>query len=443
MGTGADHASLLAALRDRPMTSYQKVVVALCVLINLIDGFDILSISFAAPAVAREWNLTPERTGLLFSAGLAAMGLGALAFSFLADWLGRRPVIIVGAVLMTVGMAAAGFANSLGELAACRVVAGLGIGAMSATAGTLAIEYSSARWRTLSVALVVIGYPVGATVGGFIAVELLQDHGWRSIFLFGGSLTLVLLPFLLWRLPESVDFLIDRRPPGALERVNRIAARLQLPALAALPPRAGEARGRLAELLGPPLGATTLRLALAYGSFMYSFYFIQQWATSLVTRMGLTDAAGVTTSALFNAGGVVGGFITGMLAGKLDLPPLTRNILLATALAIGGFGFLPPVLSLLYLASVVMGFIVWSAPATLYSLMALSYPPRVRASAIGIIFTVGRAGSMLGPYVAGVLLTAGVSGGRLTVLMALPLLLAAALYAGARPGWAGRAAVSP
>ena len=56
-----------AAIRERPMSPYQVLVVALCVFINSIDGFDILALSFAAPVVVREWGLTPEQTGLVFS----------------------------------------------------------------------------------------------------------------------------------------------------------------------------------------------------------------------------------------------------------------------------------------------------------------------------------------------------------------------------------------
>ena len=176
---------ILAALRDRPMTAYQIAVVAMCVLINTIDGFDILAISFAAPAIAREWGLNPERTGFMFSSGLAGIGLGALLFAFVADAVGRRPVILFGSLLIAVGMAASAFVDSVGMMALCRLVSGLGIGSMVATAGTLAIENSSRRWRTLSVALVVLGFPLGGTLGGPVAVWLLEHHGWRSIFLFG------------------------------------------------------------------------------------------------------------------------------------------------------------------------------------------------------------------------------------------------------------------
>src|SRR5262245_33579583 len=156
-------------VRDARMGAYAIVIVALCVAINMIDGYDILAVAYTSPAFAREWGLGQRLVGFLLSAGLAGIGLGALVFSFIADSIGRRPVILICITLMTVGMLATAFSESLAYMAACRVITGLGIGGMAPAAGTLAMEYSPTSRRTLSVALVVIGYPVGATLGGFIA----------------------------------------------------------------------------------------------------------------------------------------------------------------------------------------------------------------------------------------------------------------------------------
>src|SRR5512139_3307260 len=117
----------LEALRDRPMSGWQVLVVALCVLINSIDGFDILALSFAAPVVSREWGLTPEQTGYVFSANLVGIGIGAFVFALVADAIGRRPVILGGTLLMSLGMITTAFTHDAGELAACRVITGLGI----------------------------------------------------------------------------------------------------------------------------------------------------------------------------------------------------------------------------------------------------------------------------------------------------------------------------
>lgn len=416
-------------MADRPMSAQQIAVVALCVLINTIDGFDIMAISFAAPAIVREWGLTPERTGFMLSSGLAGIGIGALLSSFVADAIGRRPVILFGTLLIAVGMAATAFVHSVGMMALCRLVSGLGIGCMVSTVGTLAIEYSSRRWRTLSVALVVLGFPLGGTLGGPVAVWLLEHHGWRSIFLFGASLSVLLFPLMLFRLPESIAFLIDRQPRNALARINRLATRFALPLLAVLPRRPAAAEGGgYRELTRAPLRQVTIWICIAYFCYMFSFYFIQSWATSLVTKAGLSDAEGVTTSALMNLAGLFGGTLAGYLATRMSLSRLLRALMLMVAGLIAIFGWLPAELWIIYLASLALGFVMWGASATVYSAYALSYPPRLRASGIGLVVTAGRTGSILGPYVAGVLLTLGMQVATVTALLAVPAVIAALMF---------------
>jgi benzoate transport len=421
--------SLQQALRERPMSASQVLVVALCILINSIDGFDILALNFAAPVVSREWGLTPAQTGIMFSANLVGIGVGAFGFALIADMIGRRPVILGGTVLMSIGMIATAFTHGAWELATCRVVTGLGIGAMVSTAGTLAIEYSGTRWRALSVALVVIGYPVGGTLGGLIAGPLLEQHGWRSLFLFGGALTVLLLPLLVWRLPESLDFLLDLQPRGALDRVNRYAVRFGLRAVTALPERSAHSPGKVHffELWRAPLLRSTATLCILYPLFMFTFYFFIQWSTKLASERGLTDAAAIHMTGLVSLAGIPGGIVFGLFATRFALTRLVATLSTLMAIGIAGMGLLPATPSALGTLAVALGFCMWGASATIYSVNSLPYPPRVRASAIGLVVTIGRAGSALGPYCAGLMRGAGYDWATVCVVLAVPGVLAALL----------------
>ena len=418
------------------MGPYAIVIVALCVAINMIDGYDILAVAYTSPAFAREWALGPERVGFLLSVGLAGIGLGALVFSFVADLIGRRPVILVCITLMTVGMIATAFSGSLTFMAVCRLVTGLGIGGMAPAAGTLAMEYSPSSRRTLAVALVVIGYPVGATLGGYLANPLLHHFGWRAVFAFGGVLSLALMPLLVWRMPESLEFLTDRQPRNALARINRYRERLGLGLLSSLTaaPRAEGSNARFGDLVRPPLLRATIVLCVAYAFFMFSFYFILNWSTKLITEIGLADTAGVSVSTMMNLGGIAGGLLLGILSIRVPLRGLAIGVVLFMSVAIASFGSLPADVLVLGAAALVLGFFMWAGSATAYSVIALSYPPRVRASGIGLVITVGRIGSMLGPYTAGVLLEAGMGRVELTLWLAVPAALCALLFAFVRPG---------
>jgi MFS family permease len=88
-------------LRESPMSAFQIMVVVICTLLNMIDGFDVLAISFTAPVIAKEWGVAPATLGILLSAGLAGMALGSLALSPLADLMGRRGVIVVSTAIIS------------------------------------------------------------------------------------------------------------------------------------------------------------------------------------------------------------------------------------------------------------------------------------------------------------------------------------------------------
>jgi MFS family permease len=187
------------------------------------------------------------------------------------------------------------------------------------------------------------------------------------------------------------------------------------------------------ELLRGPLRHTTIFIGVAYFCFMFTFCFIQSWAASLVTGRGLADAEGVTTSALMNLGGLAGGLVTGYLGTRMPLPPLLQCLMIAMAVSIIVLGLLPLSVPLIYAASLVLGFVMWGATAVVYSGIALSYPGRIRATGIGLVSTAGRIGSFLGPYVAGVLLTTGMSTATLTLLLGLPAVLAGLMFGRTHP----------
>ena len=175
------------ALREGSMTSFQVVVVVICVVLNMVDGFDVLAMSFTAPLVAREWGVDPATLGVLLAAGLVGMGTGAIFISPIADVMGRRAVVILSTVIMSLGMFASAATSNVPELWVCRFVTGLGIGGVLASGNTLLAEYSPTRWRDFTISMMVIGYPTGAIIGGSVFAYLVSEYGWRSAFLFGGA----------------------------------------------------------------------------------------------------------------------------------------------------------------------------------------------------------------------------------------------------------------
>lgn len=129
---------------------------------NIIEGFDIL-----------------------------VMAVGAAALTPLADRLGRRPLTLIGLVVASAGMLLSTLASGYVQLGLCRLLTGLGVGAVIANLPVIVSEYSNRRTRGLSIAFFAVGLPLGGVVGGSTAALVTAEFGWRATFLFGGALSAV------------------------------------------------------------------------------------------------------------------------------------------------------------------------------------------------------------------------------------------------------------
>ena len=242
-----------------PMSRFQWGIVAIMVGLNALDGFDVLSISFASPGIAAAWGIDRAALGVVLSMELIGMALGSVALGGVADRLGRRRTILACLPVMALGMFGASTAGNVTALCAWRVLTGLGIGGMLAVTNAAVAEAANARRRSLCVVLMAAGYPVGAVVGGSISAWLLRTYDWPAIFQFGAMVTLLFIPLVWWRAPESIAFELGRRRAESLASVNATLARMGHPAVAALPPAGPERRGvPLAELFTPALARATV-----------------------------------------------------------------------------------------------------------------------------------------------------------------------------------------
>jgi MFS family permease len=416
-------------IESRTMRPWQWLVVALGVLVNMLDGFDLLAASLVAPILSREWSLSQEAVGMLLSSSALGSAAGAFLLSSVADLLGRRTAILINLCLMSVGMLVSSHAHSVELLIAMRFLTGMGVGAMASCVGTLIFEYGAVKSRNLALGLVTIGYTVGVVVGGvFARMFLAAGFTWSSLFVLGGALTLLLIPLIFFVMPESLDFLISKPNADTLTRVNRVLRHLRLPALDALPaPTPTVARSSVFDLLKAPILARQLLMGASYFLYMMSSYFFLNWNNKLTTDAGFADAAGLNISILTNLGGIAGGIIIGFLSSRLPFRPVATAALVVMGLSIAAFGGAAHSLAFTMVSSVLIGFCIFGAAVVLYATAAATFPARVRATGIGLSMGAGRLGSFFGPFVAGQMLGMHFDLGRMTtcVLLAIPVLLSA------------------
>jgi benzoate transport len=409
------------------MSRLQHLVVAITVALNALDGFDVMAISFASPGIAAEWQTTTVGLGFILSMELWGMALGSIALGGMADHLGRKPTILTCLFAMVIGMFMVTTTTTLMELGFWRIVTGVGIGGMLAAINAQAAEFSNDARRPMSIALMAAGYPIGGVVGGFIVSRLLEHYDWRIVFYFGTVATALMIPVVWLLMPESVHWLVRKRPAGVLERINAIMSRLGHGLISSLPDlREEAARKTFVDIFSKAMLATTVLSAAAYFLHIITFYFILKWVPKLVVDMGFSPSSAGDVLTWASVGGAIGCFTFGWLASRVDVRKLTLFFFVASWFATCLFGQVTPNLTVLSAAVAFAGYFINSGIVGMYSILAQVFPTHVRASGTGFTVGMGRGGSVLSPIIAGFLLQGGLELPFVAVIMGFGSILAAA-----------------
>ena len=411
------------------MTGRQWIAIWVCVFLNVIDGFDILAMSTAAGAVRQDFGLSAQTLGLILSASLAGMMLGALLVSPLADRYGRRKLILLCLAVEIVGMAASGLVGDAQQLIACRVVTGLGVGAMMPVLNTIVAEVSTSGRRNVAITMQAAGYPAGGLVAALMGLVLLDGDGWRLLVQSACAPTAAALVLVALFLPESVSFLLARPPPNALARVN---AALRTLGRAPVSDLRSEAKAHASQpphgLFSGAQGRALLLFATATFLTQFSFYFFLSWLPTVLQPHFPTAFPKSAGAMALNMGGIVGDLVFGVLCLKIRARTLTLWALavsfLSTAVA-GQFLQAPTLAMALVLLA---GAALFAAMAGVYATAPEAFPAGVRASGTGWAFSLGRLGGALSPAIGAVLISGSQPGLTVDlVIMAAPLIGAAIL----------------
>ena len=385
-------------LAQGPITAFQLAVIALCVALNMLDGFDVLAMSFAASGVKADWHLLDSQLGALLSAGLVGMGLGSLTLGPCADRWGRRIIVLLSVIFAGVGMLGSGLARNYAELLVLRVLTGIGIGGTIASVAVIVSEYAPDKLRGTALAIYATGYSIGATIGGTLAAYAIPRYGWRSAFVIGGTLSLLMLPLAWRKLPESIDFLQSRIPSSGTRRVNALQGMMR---------------------------PSTVLVWIVFFCTMAGFYFILSWTPRLLNAAGLSAGAGLTGGVLLNLGGIAGCGLFAWAAARADTHRLLLGALIGSALLIAVFGLVMSRLDIALWTALLLGIIANAAMAGLYAVGPPLYPTAIRTTGMGWAIGIGRFGAILAPLASGALLDRGWMPAQLYFFFSAPFVVAA------------------
>ncbi|MEY4986737.1 MAG: hypothetical protein RL567_516 [Bacteroidota bacterium] len=361
---------------------------------NMLDGMDVLIISYAAPAIAKAWSISPANLGIVFSSGLVGMTVGAIFLAPFADRIGRKSTMLIAGLLMATCIYSTSFATDINVLMIFRFISGLGIGAMMATTAALTAENSPTSTRNFWVSTVVAGYPVGAVLSGLVAATVIKTSGWEHLFELAGYATFLSLPLVGLFIKESFA-----------------------------PSKQGDTKPRVQILVQEPYRISTFQLWAALFLAFATLYFMLNWIPKLATNAGLSLSAAIYAGTVFNLGAIVGIPMQGYCSSRFGLKKTIGTILIFTALTMLSFGFFvnsPYVLVIFFL----MGFGVQGGFVGLYAVAASMYPTYIRTTGVGWAIGAGRLGGIIGPILGGLLVAWGLDMTQSFWVFAIPSALA-------------------
>jgi MFS transporter, AAHS family, benzoate transport protein len=404
----------------------------LCWLAMVLDGFDLVVLGTVIPTLIKTHDLGFDAVGATYAAtiSLVGVGVGALFIAPLSDRFGRRRLLVACVAWFSLFTIAVVFAPNVAMFGIFRLLAGVGLGACLPAALAYMNDYAPAGTAGKSTTRTMTGYHVGAVATAFLAILVVPD--WRIMFVVGGIAGLVLVPFLWFRLPETL-------PPAHAEHGAEIKAAGDTRASVetAEAHRAGPARGHrpiavpAAEpeaapaslLAADPAGERAsfrdltrkpyplVALGIAVASFMglLLVYGLNTWLPQLMSSAGYTVSTGLVLLLVLNVGAVVGLIVAGILADRHGTKKIVLLWFGLSALFLAVLSIKIQSEFLLNAAVFVTGVFVFSSQVLVYAWVSQLFPARLRGTALGFAAGVGRLGAIMGPAVTGTLVAAGIA----------------------------------
>jgi AAHS family 4-hydroxybenzoate transporter-like MFS transporter len=378
-------------------------VVALCSLVAFLDGFDTQSIGPAGSSITTQIGVKLSALGLVFSASQLGFLAGALTFGALGDRFGRKRMLIIATSIFAVCTLGTAGVGTYGALLAWRLLTGFGLGGATPNFISLASEFSLPSQRSRVVTTMWAAVPFGGMAGSFTSAAVIPRFGWQAIFFIGCAAPLILVPVLMWVMPESAEITRGSEQAGVARRST------------------------VAELFTGGRARTTLLLwGVSFMTWM-TLVVVAFWTPPLLQKAGMAARAAASVLAFNNAGGVIGTVLIGVILGWLRPQKVLIAAFFVSAAFITAMGAYVGYFPGLAAAAVFAGFFSSAAGGGLIAVAAGAYPADARATGVGWALGLGRLGSILGPIGAGFLVAQGWQVSRIYFAMAGPALIAAGL----------------
>ncbi|MGW0057401.1 MFS transporter [Nocardia nova] len=406
-------------------------VALLCFLTIVADGYDMVVYGAALPKILKEpdWHLSHSAAGLIGTWTLGGLMVGFLTAGPLADRIGRRRIMLVGVAWIAAGSLVSATALNVGMFGAARFLTGVGIGSIVPSAVALTLEYAPKHRQQLYNGAMLTGFSFGGILASLAAIWLLPHYDWRILFGLG-TVFLVLIPVMWFRLPESAGFLAMRgREAEARELAEAFGLDYHaLDTQADSPAEHGAGAAGIRRLLERPLLAPLVVFIMICVCVNVVVYGLNTWAPALMREQGYALGSSLTFMLALQSGGVVGAVIGAYLADRVGCARVV--------IVMFGVGALSLLLlnnkmdtGWVLLATLGAGIGGTGTNSIIYGFVANYFPVENRGSAVGVVLGLGRIGAMAGPALAGWILDAGLGAHWCFYAFAAPAVIGVALVA--------------
>jgi AAHS family 4-hydroxybenzoate transporter-like MFS transporter len=408
----------------RPISGLQIRVIVLCAFVIFLDGYDIQTLAATVNWLSAEWHLTRADFTLPQTAALIGYAISAALVAGLGDRWGRRPILIIAAALMGIASVGTAFSANVNQLAFWRLLTGMGFGASVPNATAITSEFVPVRRRAALITVMYANIALGAVVAGFAAPPIYESMGWKAVFLAGGFGPIIAGILLWFGLPESVRFLIEKRPgdPRIAQTLARLAPDIDS-RNATLAIRSNVQRQSVLALLAPAYRSRTLLLWLGVAFNLFSLFFLISWLPALLNSAGWSPADASRGGVMLQIGGIISGLI---LAWYVDRGRTVRAMVIAylvTAASLGLFLVLPSDSGAWWLLLLTIGSGTSGTQFAFNALSAAFYPPLIRSTGVGWAVGMGRVGAILGPAFGGFIVREQLGTQQVLGLLVIPVVL--------------------
>jgi len=414
---------------DARFNRFHFLILFLCTVVIVADGYDMLIVGIALPMIVNDMGVTPTQAGIMASASVFGMMLGALLIGSVADSVGRRRAMMTCLAVFSAGTAAAGLTHDAVSFSVIRFIAGLGIGGVMPCVITQMTEFSPRSTRATMVTASFSGFAMGGIAAALTGKALVETYGWRSVF-FTAALALLLIPLITRLMPESMAFLVKR---GRLDELRvllrRINPSVSVGAVDALvcasEIRAGEGiGGRSGQLFSEGRTQATCMFWVASFMCLFMIFALGTWLVKLMANAGYSLGSAMTFALVLNIGALIGSICVGRLGDRFPIRWVLVGLYLLAAFGIIMLSnkFSQP---LLYLFTAIVGAATYGGQVLTFAYAAQFYPFALRGIGVGWITAVSRVGAIIAPIFLGFLITLKLPLEQDFIAVAIPAFIAA------------------